>query len=55
MLLGQARMVADGLGSAHRCRAAAVTALTGFQSAMARKTAGMCPVRTRALETNATA
>ena len=38
--MGQARMAVDGLGLADGCRAAAVTALRGFQSAMARKTAG---------------
>ena len=40
-------------GSPNRSRAAAVTALTGFQSATVRNTAGMCWVGTSALETKA--
>src|ERR1022692_6378 len=49
--MGQAWMLADGFGLAQRWRAAAVTALTGFQSAMRRMAAGMCSVGTSALET----
>src|SRR5580692_5284952 len=49
--MGQAWMVAEGLGLPHSCRAAEVTALTGFQSAMTRNTVGMRWVGTSALET----
>jgi hypothetical protein len=51
--MGQAWMVAEGLGLPHRLRAAAVTALTGFQSAMTLSTAGMRWVGTSPLETMA--
>ena len=44
--------MADGFGLSNSCRAAAVTALTGFQSAIVRSTAGMCWVGTSALDTN---
>ena len=46
-------MVAEGLGLPRRWRAAAVTALTGFQSAMTLSTAGMRWVGTSPLETMA--
>ncbi len=45
--------MAEGFGFPKRLRAAAVTALTGFQSAMTRTTVGMRSVGTSALETNA--
>src|SRR6185437_7559549 len=51
--MGQAWMVAEGLGLPHSWRAAVVTALTGFQSAMNLSTAGMRWVGTSALETMA--
>ena len=51
--IGQSWMAADGFGLPKRSRAAAVTALTGFQSAMTRTTVGMRSVGTSALETNA--
>src|SRR5262245_47811222 len=51
--IGQAPLVADGLGLWKSRRAAAVTALTGFQSATVRTKAGMFPVGTTALEMKA--
>ena len=51
--IGQAWMAADGFGFPQRCRAAAQTALTGFQSATACIHPGMCAVGTIAFETNA--
>ena len=51
--IGQASMVADGLGLWNSGRAAAVTALTGFQLAIVCRIGGMWAVGTSALETNA--
>ena len=51
--MGQADTEADGLGFPNSCRAPAVTALTGFQSAIAWSQPGMCSVGTRALEMKA--
>ena len=51
--MGQAPMLPDGFGFPRRWRAAAVTALTGFQSAMVCNQVGMCWVGTMALETKA--
>src|SRR5690349_15936757 len=51
--MGQAWMAAEGLGLPNRWRAAAVTALTGFQSAMTLRTAGMRWVGTSPLDTMA--
>src|ERR1700735_1203573 len=51
--MGQAWMPAGGLGFLNMSRAAAVTALTGFQLAMNLSTVGMRSVGTRALETMA--
>src|SRR5277367_309842 len=51
--IGQAGIDADGFGLSQSWRAAAVTALTGFQSAMACSQPGMCWVGTSALDTNA--
>ena len=51
--MGQAPMLPDGLGLPKRCRQAAVTALTGFQSAMVWSHPGMPWVGTRAFETKA--
>src|ERR1700687_718885 len=51
--IGQAWMAPEGLGLPHRSRAPAVTALTGFQSAMACSHPGMCCVGTMALDTKA--
>src|SRR5271155_5433048 len=49
--IGQAWMLADGFGLENSSRAAAVTALTGFQSAIVFNAAGMCSVGTSALDT----
>ena len=51
--MGHAWMVADGFGFPQRFRAPAVTALTGFQSAIACNHPGMCCVGTMAFETKA--
>src|SRR5215813_3373085 len=51
--IGQASIDADGFGLSQSWRAPAVTALTGFQSAMACSQPGMCWVGTMALDTNA--
>ena len=51
--IGQALIDADGFGFCQSWRAAAVTALTGLQSAMACSQPGMCWVGTSALDTNA--
>jgi hypothetical protein len=48
--IGQAWTAPDGLGSAHRTLAAATTALTGFQVAIACSQPGMCWVGTIALD-----
>src|SRR5215469_16507492 len=50
--MDQAELIADGFGLPHSSRHAAVTALTGFQSAMVRSQSGMPRVGTSALETN---
>jgi hypothetical protein len=50
--IGQALIDADGFGLSQSWRAPAVTALTGFQSAMACSQPGMCWVGTIALDTN---
>src|SRR5262249_16960850 len=50
--IDQAALAADGLGLPHSTRQAAVTALTGFQSAMVRSQSGMPRVGTSALEMN---
>ena len=49
--MGHACTNAEGLGLPKSSRAAAVTALTGFQLATARRAAGMWAVGTSALET----
>ena len=51
--IGQAPIEADGLGLPNSSRAAAATALTGFQSAIVRNTSGIRWVGTRAFDTNA--
>jgi hypothetical protein len=49
--MGQAGMVAEGLGLPHRVLVPATTALTGFQVVMACSQPGMCCVGTMAFET----
>ena len=51
--MGQALTAADGLGFPNIWRAAAVTALTGFQFAIACNQPGMPPVGTNELEMKA--
>ena len=50
---GQASIEADGFRLPNSSRAAAATALTGFQSAIVRRISGMRCVGTSVLETNA--
>src|ERR1700728_339109 len=51
--IGHAETVLDGLGLPNRCRTAAVTALTGFQLAIAWSQPGIPAVGTSAFDTMA--